>query len=135
MYVLNLPFAGFERNNTCVLIRGYGEIEFFFFNILSFLQLDLLKSTEGAEVEWSKDVKGNMYDMVVEGFQLLSRWTGRIWEQCAWKFSRPCKDVSSEESNRTSTLYSDYEKALSISIILSVIFLQMIMFCLHCLFF
>uniref|UniRef100_A0A803L558 CYRIA/CYRIB Rac1 binding domain-containing protein n=1 Tax=Chenopodium quinoa TaxID=63459 RepID=A0A803L558_CHEQI len=78
-------------------------------------QLDLLKSTEGAEVEWSKDVKGNMYDMVVEGFQLLSKWTGRIWEQCAWKFSRPCKDQSSEESNNASTLYSDYEKAVALS--------------------
>ncbi|XP_057549982.1 protein PIR isoform X1 [Amaranthus tricolor] len=80
--------------------------------ISSINQLDLLKSTEGAEVEWSKDVKGNMYDMVVEGFQLLSRWTGRIWEQCAWKFSRPCKDLSSEESNHSSTLYSDYEKVV-----------------------
>ncbi|KNA11936.1 hypothetical protein SOVF_130140 [Spinacia oleracea] len=75
-------------------------------------QLDLLKSSEGAEVEWSKDVKGNMYDMVVEGFQLLSRWTGRIWEQCAWKFSRPSKDQSSEESNNASTLNSDYEKVV-----------------------
>ncbi|KMT13869.1 hypothetical protein BVRB_4g077110 [Beta vulgaris subsp. vulgaris] len=75
-------------------------------------QLDLLKSTDGAEVEWSKDVKGNMYDMAVEGFQLLSRWTGRIWEQCAWKFSRPCKDQTSEETNNTSTLYSDYEKVV-----------------------
>ncbi|XP_074307970.1 protein PIR isoform X2 [Silene latifolia] len=75
-------------------------------------QLDLLKSTESADVEWCKDVKGNMYDMVVEGFQLLSRWGGRIWEQCAWKFSRPCKDQASEESNNASTLYSDYEKVV-----------------------
>lgn len=73
-------------------------------------QLDLLKSSEGAEVEWSKDVKGNMYDMVVEGFLLLSIWTGRIWEQCAWKFSRPCKDLYSEESKSTAT--SDYEKVV-----------------------
>lgn len=75
-------------------------------------QLDLLKSTESADIEWCKEIKGNMYDMVVEGFQLLSRWTGRIWEQCAWKFSRPCKDQTSDESNNTSTLYSDYEKVV-----------------------
>ncbi|RVW47677.1 Protein PIR [Vitis vinifera] len=55
------------------------------------VQLLLLKSSDSADVEWCKEVKGNMYDMVVEGFQLLSRWTARIWEQCAWKFSRPCK--------------------------------------------
>lgn len=67
-----------------------------------FLQLLLLKSTDGSDVDWSKEVKGNMYDMVVEGFQLLSRWTARIWEQCAWKFSRPCKDASPS--------FSDYEK-------------------------
>lgn len=75
-------------------------------------QLDSLKSTETADIEWCKEVKGNMYDMVVEGFQLLSRWTGRIWEQCAWKFSRPCKDQASDESNNTTTLYSDYEKVV-----------------------
>lgn len=67
-----------------------------------FLQLLLLKSTDGSDVDWSKEVKGNMYDMIVEGFQLLSRWTARIWEQCAWKFSRPCKDASPS--------FSDYEK-------------------------
>lgn len=73
------------------------------------MQLLLLKSTENPDIEWCKDVKGNMYDMVVEGFQLLSRWTARIWEQCAWKFSRPCKDVISLESHETSS-FSDYEK-------------------------
>ncbi|KAI5423938.1 hypothetical protein KIW84_030236 [Lathyrus oleraceus] len=67
-------------------------------------QLLLLKSTDGSDVDWSKEVKGNMYDMVVEGFQLLSRWTARIWEQCAWKFSRPCKDASPS--------FSDYEKVV-----------------------
>nr|CAD1836009.1 unnamed protein product [Ananas comosus var. bracteatus] len=41
----------------------------------------ILKSTGGTDTEWSREVKGNMYDMVVEGFQLLSRWTGKIWEQ------------------------------------------------------
>ncbi|CAJ1961203.1 unnamed protein product [Sphenostylis stenocarpa] len=62
------------------------------------------QSTDGSDVEWSKEVKGNMYDMIVEGFQLLSRWTARIWEQCAWKFSRPCKDASPS--------FSDYEKVV-----------------------
>lgn len=76
------------------------------------MQLLLLKSTENPDIEWCKDVKGNMYDMVVEGFQLLSRWTARIWEQCAWKFSRPCKDVISFESHETSS-FSDYEKVLN----------------------
>ncbi|XP_039043565.1 protein PIR [Hibiscus syriacus] len=75
-------------------------------------QLFLLKSTDGADVEWCKEVKGNMYDMVVEGFQLLSRWTARVWEQCAWKFSRPCKDVGSSESLELSPSYSDYEKVV-----------------------
>lgn len=76
------------------------------------MQLLLLKSTENPDIEWCKDIKGNMYDMVVEGFQLLSRWTSRIWEQCAWKFSRPCKDVISSESHETSS-FSDYEKVLN----------------------
>ena len=75
-----------------------------------FLQLLLLKSTDGSDVDWSKEVKGNMYDMIVEGFQLLSRWTARIWEQCAWKFSRPCKDVTPLESHDPLASFSDYEK-------------------------
>ncbi|XP_047333810.1 protein PIR isoform X2 [Impatiens glandulifera] len=74
-------------------------------------QLLLLKSMDDADIEWAQEVKGSMYDMVVEGFQLLSRWTSRIWEQCAWKFSRPCKDPFPTESD-TSTLYSDYEKVV-----------------------
>ncbi|CAK7341255.1 unnamed protein product [Dovyalis caffra] len=75
-------------------------------------QLLLLKSIDGADVDWCKEVKGNMYDMVVEGFQLLSRWTARIWEQCAWKFSRPCKDAIPSEPNGTSESFSDYEKVV-----------------------
>lgn len=71
-----------------------------------------MKSIENADVEWCKEVKGNMYDMVVEGFQLLSRWTARIWEQCAWKFSRPCKDLVPVESQENSASFSDYEKVL-----------------------
>ncbi|WCJ43715.1 transcription activators [Euphorbia peplus] len=75
-------------------------------------QLQLLKSTDGVDAEWCKEVKGNIYDMVIEGFQLLSRWTARIWEQCAWKFSRPCKDAIPSESNGNSASLSDYEKVV-----------------------
>ncbi|RZR92086.1 hypothetical protein BHM03_00020335, partial [Ensete ventricosum] len=72
----------------------------------------VLKSTDGADTEWSREVKGNMYDLVVEGCQLLSRWTGRIWEQCAWKFSRPCKEPASVGSHQSSTTFFDYEKVI-----------------------
>ncbi|KAF3452390.1 hypothetical protein FNV43_RR02823 [Rhamnella rubrinervis] len=75
-------------------------------------QLLLLKSLDSADNEWCKEVKGYMYDMVAEGFQLLSRWTARIWEQCAWKFSRPCKDVIPTESYESSASFSDYEKVV-----------------------
>ncbi|CAF1697809.1 unnamed protein product [Brassica napus] len=73
-------------------------------------QLLLLKSNDGAYTEWCREVKGKMYDMVVEGFQLLSRWTARIWEQSAWKFSRPCRDAA--ETQEASGSYSDYEKVV-----------------------
>lgn len=63
-------------------------------------------------MEFAKEVKGNVYDMVVEGFQLLSRWTARVWEQCAWKFSRPCKEPVSTELHEPSS-FSDYEKVLT----------------------
>ncbi|GAB2287173.1 hypothetical protein Dimus_021557 [Dionaea muscipula] len=74
-------------------------------------QLDLLKTMDGADTEWCKEVKAKMYDMIVEGFQLLSRWTARVWEQCAWKFSRPCKDQA-PELHEYSGLYADYEKVV-----------------------
>lgn len=83
-----------------------------FSSLFMFVQLLLLKSTDSADIEWSKEVKGSMYDVIVEGFQLLSRWTARIWEQCAWKFSRPCKDPVPLESHETSASFSDYEKVL-----------------------
>ncbi|KAM0845314.1 hypothetical protein ACQ4PT_056472 [Festuca glaucescens] len=73
-------------------------------------QMIILKSSDGADNDWSRDIKGNMYDTVVEGFQLLSRWTGRIWEQCAWKFSRPCKEPPVSDSQQDSTTFFDYEK-------------------------
>lgn len=85
------------------------------------MQIVLLKSNDGADVELCKEVKGNMYDMVVEGFQLLSRWTGRIWEQCAWKFSRPCKDVPAE-SHEISASVSDYEKVFVLQVLSEVQF-------------
>ncbi|CAA6666502.1 unnamed protein product [Spirodela intermedia] len=74
-------------------------------------QILLLRSMDNADVEWSREVKGIMYDMVVEGFQILSRWTGRVWDQCAWKFSRPCKDVPSEMQENVTT-FLDYEKVV-----------------------
>ncbi|KAM0845315.1 hypothetical protein ACQ4PT_056472 [Festuca glaucescens] len=75
-------------------------------------QMIILKSSDGADNDWSRDIKGNMYDTVVEGFQLLSRWTGRIWEQCAWKFSRPCKEPPVSDSQQDSTTFFDYEKVV-----------------------
>ncbi|KAM0992423.1 hypothetical protein ACFX2C_010662 [Malus domestica] len=75
-------------------------------------QLLLLKATDNPDIDWCKEVKGNIYDMVVEGFQLLSRWTARIWEQCAWKFSRPCKDIVPSETQEALASFSDYEKVV-----------------------
>ncbi|KAL6649198.1 hypothetical protein ACP70R_013422 [Stipagrostis hirtigluma subsp. patula] len=72
----------------------------------------ILKSSDGVDNDWSRDIKGNMYDIVVEGFQLLSRWTGRIWEQCAWKFSRPCKEPPISDSQQNPTTFFDYEKVV-----------------------
>ncbi|KAH9784216.1 protein PIR [Citrus sinensis] len=80
--------------------------------LINIFKLLLLKSTDNADIEWCKEVKGNMYDMVIEGFQLLSKWTARIWEQCAWKFSRPYKDAVPSETNEASASYSDYEKVV-----------------------
>lgn len=57
----------------------------------------------------STHVKEDMYLVIVEGFQLLSEWTGRIWEQSAWKFSRPAKDATPFDPER-STEVTDYEK-------------------------
>ncbi|TVU48420.1 hypothetical protein EJB05_08056, partial [Eragrostis curvula] len=75
-------------------------------------QMVTLKSSDGVDNAWSRDIKGNMYDIVVEGFQLLSRWTGRIWEQCAWKFSRPCKEPPFPDSQQNPTTCFDYEKVV-----------------------
>ena len=53
-----------------------------------------------------------MYDIVVEGFRLLSRWIGRVWEQCAWKLSKTCKDVVPLDLDNLSANISDYEKVV-----------------------
>lgn len=62
----------------------------------------------------STRVKEDMYLVIVEGFQLLSEWTGRVWEQCAWKFSRPAKDATPFDPERSKDV-SDYEKVRSIA--------------------
>jgi cytoplasmic FMR1 interacting protein len=54
-------------------------------------------------------VQENVYLVIVEGFQLLNDWTGRIWEQCAWKFARPAKDAQPYDNT---TPITDYEKVL-----------------------
>jgi hypothetical protein len=86
----------------------HGFIYLFFFCYITF-QLQLLKLATIVEDIVSKDIKDNMYNMIVEGFQLLNRWTSCIWEQCAWKFSRPCKDASPIDDDQTE-IVSDYEK-------------------------
>jgi cytoplasmic FMR1 interacting protein len=72
-------------------------------------QLQLVKMAKDADSTESTHVKEDMYLVIVEGFQLLSEWTGRIWEQSAWKFSRPAKDATPFDPER-STEVTDYEK-------------------------
>ena len=92
-----------------------------------FFQMIMLKSSDGVDNDWSRDIKGNMYDIVVEGFQLLSRWTGRIWEQCAWKFSRPCKEPPISDSQQNTTTFFDYEKVFLSSLQAVLTFLLRLM--------
>lgn len=119
VYLYQIKYSGISRSyKICVI---YISINWYISNfspsISQFpypcslcVQMVMLKSADGADSDWSREVKGNMYDIVVEGFQLLSRWTGRVWEQCAWKFSRPCKDPASFDSFESSTTFFDYEK-------------------------
>ena len=79
------------------------------FSSYKLFQLQLLKLATIVDDIVSKEIKDNMYDRIVEGFQLLNRWTSCIWEQCAWKFSRPCKDASPIDEDQSLTV-SDYEK-------------------------
>lgn len=74
-------------------------------------QLQLVKMAKDADSTESTHVKEDMYLVIVEGFQLLSEWTGRIWEQSAWKFSRPAKDATPFDPER-STEVTDYEKVV-----------------------
>ncbi|MCO5571458.1 hypothetical protein L7F22_025198 [Adiantum nelumboides] len=74
-------------------------------------QLQLLKLATVVDDVVSKEIKDCMFNNIVEGFQLLNKWTGRVWEQCAWKFSRPCKDTSPFDGEQ-STVVSDYEKVV-----------------------
>lgn len=79
-------------------------------NESSFLwQLQLIKLAKNVDTTESTRVKEDMYLVIVEGFQLLSEWTGRIWEQSAWKFSRPAKDATPFDPVRSNEV-SDYEK-------------------------
>ncbi|KAL2641399.1 hypothetical protein R1flu_008986 [Riccia fluitans] len=72
-------------------------------------QLQLLKLAKDQDEILTTQVKEDIYMVVVEGFQLLSEWTGRVWEQCAWKFSRPAKDAQPYDNN---TPLTDYEKVV-----------------------
>eukprot|EP00249_Psilotum_nudum_P020261 c27628_g3_i1 orf=83-4003(+) len=74
-------------------------------------QLQLLKVADAAADELNKEIKDSMFECLLEGFQFLSKWTGQVWEQCAWKFSRPCKDVFPLDEDH-STPVSDYEKVV-----------------------
>lgn len=65
----------------------------------------------GVDPALRKRVKENVYLVVVEGFQLLSEWTGRVWQQSAWKFSRPAKDSERFDAERVVEV-TDYEKVL-----------------------
>jgi cytoplasmic FMR1 interacting protein len=58
-----------------------------------------------------KHVKENVYLVVVEGFQLLSEWTGRVWQLSAWKFSRPAKDSEHFDAERAVEV-TDYEMVI-----------------------
>lgn len=72
------------------------------------VQLRLFKAARSSDDVSGSQIKQDMYFVIVEGFQRLSDWTGRIWEQCAWKFSRPAKDSEALDPERTTV--SDYEK-------------------------
>ncbi|KAJ6422699.1 hypothetical protein OIU84_027632 [Salix udensis] len=66
-------------------------------------QLLLLKSIDGADVDWCKEVKGNMYDMVVEGVPALKQMD--------------CTDLGTieaipSESNGSAESLFDYEKVV-----------------------
>ncbi|KAH9326419.1 hypothetical protein KI387_006597, partial [Taxus chinensis] len=80
--------------------------------LINIFKLLLLKSSQSIDLERNREVKCNLYGMVVEGFQILSRWIGHVWEQCAWKFSRPSKDAVPLDPDDLSATVSDYEKVV-----------------------
>lgn len=93
----------------------------------SLWQLQLVKMAKDADSAESTHVKQDMYLVVVEGFQLLSEWTGRIWEQSAWKFSRPAKDATPFDPERSNEV-SDYEKVDNIVFFSFHMYLKIISF-------
>ncbi|CAK9264816.1 unnamed protein product [Sphagnum jensenii] len=74
-------------------------------------QLENLRMMKEMEPTVSSQVKEDMYLVIVDGFQLLSEWTGRVWEQSAWKFSRPTTELSPFDTDRSKDV-SDYEKVV-----------------------
>ncbi|CAM6089472.1 unnamed protein product [Calypogeia fissa] len=72
-------------------------------------QLQLVKLSKEADDMSHTQLNEDVYLVIVEGFQLLSAWTGRVWEQCAWKFARPAKDSQPYDST---TPLTDYEKVV-----------------------
>ncbi|CAM6128500.1 unnamed protein product [Calypogeia fissa] len=72
-------------------------------------QLQLVKVAKERDDTLSAQVKEDVYLVILEGFQLLSEWTGRVWEQCAWKFARPAKNAQPYDN---STPLTDYEKVV-----------------------
>lgn len=74
-------------------------------------QLEAANVEMGVDPALRKRIKENVYLVVVEGFQLLSEWTGRVWQQSAWKFSRPAKDSERFDAERVVEV-TDYEKVV-----------------------
>ncbi|KAG0477890.1 hypothetical protein HPP92_012609 [Vanilla planifolia] len=115
--LLNLHAEMFRANTHYLIVNHIGAIraehdDFSVRFAAAVNQVIILKSTDVSDNQWSKEVKGNIYDLVIEGFQLLSRWTGRVWEQCAWKFSHPSKDPVNSDSLISGTTFFDYEKVV-----------------------
>ncbi|GBG76997.1 hypothetical protein CBR_g23328 [Chara braunii] len=52
-----------------------------------------------------------VYDSVLEGLQLLSSYTGRVMEQCVWKYSRPARDAAPLDPERNPEV-SAYERVV-----------------------
>nr|PNR59501.1 hypothetical protein PHYPA_002292 [Physcomitrium patens] len=79
--------------------------------LMNIFKLETLNLETGVDVALKKRIKENVYLVVVAGFQLLSEWTGRVWQQSAWKFSRPAKDSERFDAERSVDV-TDYEKVV-----------------------